>query len=338
MPGVAHRVVEAEIGHHGDHHGVAGQLAGPLELRREHGEDLVAVERLAVAVHRQAAVGVAVEGEARVGAVLDDRRRQRLQVSGADARVDVVAVGRGADRDDLGAGPAQGARADAVGGAVRAVHDDSQPLQRRMARRRRVQGGEQVVEVGLVGGVGVGHPAEPGRGRLPGIRARRAVAHGVQRGLDLVFGLVGQLDAAAAEELDPVVRGRVMARGQDDAEIGVERAGQVCDAGSRDDAEPEHVHPGAREPGDDGRLKEIARGPGVATDDRDRADARHRTGPRRVPVQAPPRPPGPWQAGPSGRSQRPHAHRQYRRVGPCRSIRVPATASAWSTEAPCGPS
>ena len=230
------------------------------------------------------------------------------------------------------------ARPDAVGGAVRAVHHHSEPLQRRMARRRRVQGGQQVIEVDLVGGVGIGHPAEPRRGRLPGIRARRAVAHGVQRGLDLVFGLVGQLDAAAAEEFDPVVRRRVVARGKDDPEMGVERARQVRDTGSRDNAKPEHVHPGARESGDDGRLKEIARGPGVATDDRDRADRVARTGPRRMPALAPPRPPGPWRAGPSDLSQRPHAHRQYQRVGPCRSIRVPATASAWSTEGPCGPS
>ena len=62
--------MEAEVGHHGHDHGVADELVAPLKLRREHGEDLVAVERLAVAVNRQAAVRVAVEGEARVGAVL----------------------------------------------------------------------------------------------------------------------------------------------------------------------------------------------------------------------------------------------------------------------------
>ena len=107
----------------------------PLELRREHGEDLVAVEWLAVAVNRQAAVRVAVEGQARVGAVLEYRGRQRLQVRRPDARVDVQAVRCGADRDDLGPGPAQRARADAVGGTVRAVHDDPHPVQRRLPRR-----------------------------------------------------------------------------------------------------------------------------------------------------------------------------------------------------------
>ena len=73
---VAHGVVKAEIGHHGDHHGVARELSGSLDVRGQHGEDLVSVERLALAVHGQAPVGVAVEREACVGAVLDDFRRR----------------------------------------------------------------------------------------------------------------------------------------------------------------------------------------------------------------------------------------------------------------------
>ena len=57
-----------------------------------------------VVVDGQAAVGVAVEREADVGAVLEHGRAQRLEVGGAAAVVDVEAVGLGVDRDHLGAG------------------------------------------------------------------------------------------------------------------------------------------------------------------------------------------------------------------------------------------
>ena len=52
--------------------------------QREHGQDLVAVDDRAVGVDRQAPVGVAVVGDADVGAVLDDRGAQR--VAGASTR------------------------------------------------------------------------------------------------------------------------------------------------------------------------------------------------------------------------------------------------------------
>ena len=65
------------------------ELVPPLQLRGEHRKDLVAVELLTLAVDRQAAVRVAVEGKSRVGAVLNDRRGQHVEVRGPDARVDV---------------------------------------------------------------------------------------------------------------------------------------------------------------------------------------------------------------------------------------------------------
>ncbi len=50
------------------------------------GEDLVAVDELTVRVDRQAAVGVAVEGDAQVGAVADHLTAQTLQVGGSAVR------------------------------------------------------------------------------------------------------------------------------------------------------------------------------------------------------------------------------------------------------------
>jgi hypothetical protein len=89
---------------------------------------------------------------------------------------------------------------------VRAVHDDAQAAQRLAGGQR----GEQVVQVALGRVGGLADPAEAGRGDALGAAgAVRACcgAGGGQAGLDLVLDGVGQLDAAAGEELDPVVGG-----------------------------------------------------------------------------------------------------------------------------------
>ena len=78
--------------------------------------------------------------------------------------------------------------------------------------------------------------------------------------------LVRKLDPAAAEELDPVVRSRVMAGGEHHAEVGVERSGEVGDAGRGYHAKPEDVDARAREPSDDGGLEEVAGGTRIAAD------------------------------------------------------------------------
>ena len=68
-PALVHQAVEAEVRHHGDRDRL------DAEVEREHGDDLVAVDRLAALVDGEHAVAVAVEGDAEVvGAVADDLR------------------------------------------------------------------------------------------------------------------------------------------------------------------------------------------------------------------------------------------------------------------------
>ncbi len=67
------------------------------------GDDLVAVDDLALLVDREHAIAVAVERDADVVAELDDRALQQREVGGAAADVDVLAVRRIADRVHLGA-------------------------------------------------------------------------------------------------------------------------------------------------------------------------------------------------------------------------------------------
>ena len=114
--------------------GVGHQAARRVQLQGEHGEDLVPVDHVAGGVHGEAAVGVAVVGDAGVGILGDDTLAQTGQVRRATAVVDVQAVGDGVDRHDVRAEAAQRLGGGARGGAVGAVDDHAQPAQR--VRRR----------------------------------------------------------------------------------------------------------------------------------------------------------------------------------------------------------
>ena len=118
--GVGHGEVQAEVAHHGgDERCPAASSPRVAHGEREDRQDLVAVDDGRRRRDREAAVGVAVVGDAQVGAVLDrPRRRSDVQVGGADAVVDVQPVGLGVDGDDLGAGR---------GGTPRARASDAAP-------------------------------------------------------------------------------------------------------------------------------------------------------------------------------------------------------------------
>ena len=90
---------------------------------------------------------------------------------------------------------------------------------------------------------------------------------GLGEGLDLVFQVVGQLEAVPAEELDAVVLRRVVRRRDHDPAIGTQLAHEEGDRGRRDDAGQQRV--GA--PRADARyqrgLKQVAASARVAPDD-----------------------------------------------------------------------
>ncbi len=121
-----------------------------------------------------------------------------------------------------------------------------------------------------------------GRDRVP-VRCRGVVVHGgvvrrdpadvtPDRALPLLPQLlldrdldgVVELVAAAGEELDAVVGHRVVRGREHHAEVGAERAGEVGDAGGRQDAEQEHVDARRGEAGDDRSLEELPGDAGVA--------------------------------------------------------------------------
>ena len=106
------------------------QPAVGLEAFGDHGDQLVAVDDVALLVDDDHAVGVAVERDADIGAHLAHLAAERLRRGRAAVAIDVEAVGLDADRDDLGAELPQRLRRHLVGGAVGAVDHDAQAFER----------------------------------------------------------------------------------------------------------------------------------------------------------------------------------------------------------------
>ena len=152
-------------------------------------------------VDREHAVAVAVEGDAEVVTALGHDTSQEREVRRPAADVDVLPVGVGTDREDLGPELLEGFRRDARVGAVRAIDGDAE------AAEVAPEALDDVLEVA------VGRDADAvDRSGL--FRRRR-----VEQRLDLLLGLVGQLAALGVEELDAVVLRRVVRRGDDRADV-----------------------------------------------------------------------------------------------------------------------
>src|SRR5690606_38815509 len=140
------------------------------------GNSLVAGVNMSGVGQRHAEVSDPVVLDARIGAVLQHRRAQRVQVGGPASLVDVEPVGLVADRDHVGAGTAQRLRGDPRCRTVGAVHNDFQPVQ------AVGQGVHQVGDVAFHAVRIVGDPAD-----VPAGCPRHGTA---QPPFDLVFHLV----------------------------------------------------------------------------------------------------------------------------------------------------
>lgn len=139
----------------------------------QHVEQFVAVVEAPRRIDHLQPVGIAVQRDAVVGAVLGDGAHQRLGVRGADAVVDVQPVRRAADGDHVGAQLVEHLGRDLVGRAVGGVHHDLQAAQ-----------AEVVVEAALAElDVAAGRVVQPARAAQRGrVGPLRRLG---QRGLDL---------------------------------------------------------------------------------------------------------------------------------------------------------
>jgi hypothetical protein len=162
-------------------------------------------------------------------------------VGGAAAVVDVAPVRLGGEHLDVRAEPPEQRRGDLVGGAVGAV--DQQP------RARQVERAEARLQRGLVA---VERRVEAADAARP-----RGLGRRVEHPLDLELGGVGELEAVAAEELDPVVLERVVRRGQHDREREPVAAHQQRRAGGRQDPAEHRLAAGRGDAGRDGGLEHL---------------------------------------------------------------------------------
>ena len=165
---------------------------------------------------RSASPSSAMPTSARISRTLRD---QRLGRGRADLEIDVEPVRLDADRDHLGAELPQRLGRDLVGGAIGAVDDDPQALERDLAAERPL-GVLDVARLDVVDALGAAEVRRTGE-------HRRDVA--VHQRLDPRLDLVGELVAVGPEELDAVVLVGVVRGGDHHAEIAAHRAGQHRD-------------------------------------------------------------------------------------------------------------
>ena len=119
------------------------------EMVGKNSDNLVAVYQIAKFIYTEAAVAVAVEGNAEVEMVCSDEILERFWVSGAAVVVDFgVIVGVGVDKLSFGAEVVKNRFADDRGGTIGAVKSEGEAIEIGFA--------EVIYEVGFVEGEGFG--------------------------------------------------------------------------------------------------------------------------------------------------------------------------------------
>jgi len=93
--------VQAQVAHDRDDEGVVAQLAAVHHVEGNDGHDHIAIDRFARFINRQHAVSVTVKGDTDVAALAPDQLAQTVKMGRTTAIVDVGAIGRDADGQDL---------------------------------------------------------------------------------------------------------------------------------------------------------------------------------------------------------------------------------------------
>ena len=252
--GLVERLVQAEVGHdRRDHFGIAEAALG-LHVACADIQDLVAVDDRAVFIHGQAAVGVAVKGKAHVQPVEADILLQVLDVRRAAVPVDVRAVGFIADDIRVRAERVEDVLRHHPRAAVGAVQTNLHALVR-------VRGqADEIADVAVAAGGIVLRAAD--------VRARgkRDLQIAVEIVLDLVNDALLHLFTGAVEQLDAVVRKRIVARADHDATVKIVRTDDVGHARRRRHVHEIGVCARGRQAGRQGIFKHIAGSAGIFAD------------------------------------------------------------------------
>ncbi len=223
MPSLPQGDLQAQVAHDRAHHR-ALQRAGLLPRAGDDVQQLVAVEHATQVVDHHQPVAVAVQRNAHGGAHARHGQLQQFRRRRAAAIVDVAAIGRAADGDDVGAEVGQQPRPDLVAGAVGAVDHDLHAGQVQAARHA----GRAERLVVLAQCIGAARATQ-----AIGFLREHAAFH---LRLDALLEFVGKLGAAGVEELDAVVFVGIVRSADHDAEGARQRAssGRRCPAWAAD--------------------------------------------------------------------------------------------------------
>ncbi len=200
-----------------------------LQVHRADRHHDIAVDFFTCFIGGHDTIGVTVMSDAQIESPGSHEFGHLLHVSGTTPHVDVHAVPIAVDRDHVGAKPSECLGCGNRGSPVPAVHGDLQPGQVSL------DGPDGVRDVAL-------HPVGE-RDRLADAASRGTlpIARGDGELLYLVLDLVRQLEAVPTEELDPVVLGRIVRRGDDNAAVALQLARQERHSGRGYDAGKESV-------------------------------------------------------------------------------------------------
>ena len=256
------RLVQAEVGHDGGHDGVADQLAALLHIAAVDVEDGVAVHDVPLLVHAEAAVGVAVVGEAHVEALLHHELLQPLDVGGPGVQVDVQAVGAVVDDVGVRAEGVEDGLGDVPARAVGAVEAHLHPLEGVDPQR------DEVAHVAVAAGDVVHRAADAlaARKRQLGPVLVKHVQLAVEVILNQKQRFFVHLLAAVVDELDAVVVVGVVAGRDHDAAVEVVHPRDVGHARRGGDVQQVGVRPGCHQAAHQRVLEHIRAAPGVLAD------------------------------------------------------------------------
>ena len=224
---------------------------------------MVAGDDVALLVHTEAAVGVAVIGKADVEVVLDHELLQALNVGGAGVQVDVQAVGLVVDDIGVCAQRVKHALGDVPAGAVGAVQADLDAAEGVDAQT------DQVAHIAVAARHIVhraAHAVAVGKGQLWPVLIKDmelavdVILHKQQR-------LLVHLLAVAVDELDAVVIVGVVAGGNHNAAVKVIHAGNVGHAGRGGNVQQIGVRAAGGQASHEAVLKHIGTAAGILADD-----------------------------------------------------------------------
>ena len=176
-------------------------------------------------------------------------------MGGADAIVDVLAIGRDAEGNDFRTQFPERRGCDLIGRAMGAIDHDLQPVQANPVGQGRLYRMDiappRIVDPPCAADVG-------GSGQRLFDRQHR---------LDRQLVRVGEFEAVGTEQLDAVILIRVVAGGDHHPDIGAQFACQQRHARCRHRPQQHHVHADTGKAGDHGVFQHVARQPRILADD-----------------------------------------------------------------------